>query len=352
MSIDASSVRCLLVAAALLPIACRSSGPAGGGTAGAGGVTHQAGTTAAAGMTGGAGGAGSGGVFGSSAASGAGGIAGASGAQVQGGATLSGGAPSHGGLAGGGGGGARSDSGGVAAGGGSTGPGTGSSSGGVVVGGTTGGGGKSGSGGILSAAGSPGSGGVPITGGTSGTGPVEMVDAAHVRLLSGSPFYDRQELHRKGYLASLSTDKLLYPYRSLAKLAQAGGATSGYAGWDTGFIQGHMTGHYLSAASRMAAATGDTTFTTKVEYVVAELAKCQTALNSGGYLAAFSTVAFDVLEGKGGDAGGIVVPYYTFQKIMSGLLDAYHYLGNKQALDVATKMGDWVSARLAALPAA
>ena len=85
MSIDASSVRCMLVVAALLPIACRSSGPAGGGTAGAGAVTHQAGTTAVAGMTGGAGGAGSGGVPGSSAASSAGGIAGASGAIGTGG---------------------------------------------------------------------------------------------------------------------------------------------------------------------------------------------------------------------------------------------------------------------------
>ena len=50
-----------------------------------------------------------------------------------------------------------------------------------------------------------------------------MADAAHVRLLSGSPFYDRQQLHRTGYVASLDTDKLLFPYRSLAKLPQANG---------------------------------------------------------------------------------------------------------------------------------
>jgi DUF1680 family protein len=178
-----------------------------------------------------------------------------------------------------------------------------------------------------------------------------MIDATHVRLLSGSPFYDRQELHRKGNLAKLSTDKLLYEFRALAKVAQAGGVTSGYAGWDTGFLKGHMLGHYLSAASRMAAAAGDDAFKTKVDYVVAELAKCQTALNGGGYLSAFSTVAFDVLEGKSGNAGGIVVPYYTVQKLMSGLLDAYHYVGNQQALDVVTKMADYFQARLAALPA-
>jgi hypothetical protein len=180
---------------------------------------------------------------------------------------------------------------------------------------------------------------------------VELVDAAHVRLLSGSPFYDRQELHRKGYLAQLDPDKLLYPYRSLAKLPQANGATSGYAGWDTGFIVGHLTGHYLSAAARMSAATGDTAFATKANYVVTELGKCQTALAQNGYLAAFPTTVFDWLEGTSSNNGGIVVPYYTIHKIMAGLLDAYHYLGNQQALDVAKKMGDYFQARLAGLSA-
>ncbi len=189
------------------------------------------------------------------------------------------------------------------------------------------------------------------SGGSPAAGPVQMIDAGHVRLLSGSPFYDRQELHRKGYLAQLQIDKLLYPYRAAAKLPQASGMTGGYAGWDTEFIAGHMTGHYLSAASRMAVATGDASFTTKVDTLVAELAKCQTALGKDGYLAAFPVTVLDWLEGKGSNNNGIVVPYYTIQKIMSGLLDAYHYLGNQQALDVASKMGDFVRARLAGLSA-
>ena len=113
-----------------------------------------------------------------------------------------------------------------------------------------------------------------------------------------------------------------------------------------------MTGHYLSAASRMAVATSDDTFKTKANYVVTELAKCQTALGKNGYLAAFPTTVFDWLEGTSTDNGGIVVPYYTVHKIMAGLLDAYHYLGNQQALDVATKMGDYFQGRLAGLSAA
>jgi len=182
------------------------------------------------------------------------------------------------------------------------------------------------------------------------------VDAAHaflanqVRLLPGSPFYTRQELHRNGVLASYDPDKLLYPYRALAKLPQHEGVQGGYDGWDSGFLRGHMTGHYLSAASRMAAATGDTLFHDRVNYLVGELAKCQEALNLNGYLAAFSAGAFDKLEGKPeADAHGIVVPYYTIQKIMSGLLDAHSYVGNKQALDVVTKMADYFENRLAGL---
>jgi uncharacterized protein len=178
---------------------------------------------------------------------------------------------------------------------------------------------------------------------------VRWLDATRVRLLPGSPFHDRQELHRTDYLAALEPDRLLFHYRALAGMPQPKGVRHGLAGWDSGFIRGHMAGHYLSAASRMAAATGDATFRERVDYVVAELAKCQEALKQDGYLAAFSTEAFDWLEGKPGDNGGVVVPYYTIHKIMAGLVDAHHYLGNTQGLDVALKMADYFDRRLAAL---
>jgi DUF1680 family protein len=183
-------------------------------------------------------------------------------------------------------------------------------------------------------------------GGAAAAG-LQQMDDTEVHLLPGSPFYDRQELHRRGYLASFDPDKLLFPYRALAGLPQR--ASGGYPGWDSGFLRGHMAGHYLSAASRMAAATGDRALADKVNDLVAELAKCQDALKQDGYLAAFPSGAFDKLEGKPGDDGKVVVPYYTVQKILSGLLDACHYLGNKQALEVAKKMAGYFEKRLAAL---
>ena len=178
-----------------------------------------------------------------------------------------------------------------------------------------------------------------------------LCTATDVRLLPGSPFFDRQQLHRNKILASYQPDKLLFHYRALAGLPQADGVTSGYAGWDSAFLRGHMTGHYLSAASRMAAATGDDVYRERVNYVVRELAKCQEALQQDGYLAAFPAGAFDRLEGKRGDSGGVVVPYYTIHKIMAGLLDAHQYLGNVQALQVAEKMATYFEKRLAGLSA-
>lgn len=182
------------------------------------------------------------------------------------------------------------------------------------------------------------------------SGSIEMVDAARVRLLPGSPFYDRQELHRTGYVGQLDPDRLLYEYRKLAGLPQSAGITGGYGGWDSGFIKGHMAGHYLSAASRMAAATGDDSFRTKVTYLVAELAKCQQALKQDGYLSAFPSLALDWQEGTSTNSDGVVVPYYTIHKIMAGIVDAHHYLGNKQALDVALKMSAYLQKRLIVLP--
>jgi hypothetical protein len=97
----------------------------------------------------------------------------------------------------------------------------------------------------------------------------------------------------------------------------------------------------LSAVSRMAAATGDETFTEKGNTMVSVLSQCQRAINQDGYLAAFPSGAFDRLEGKRASSGGVVVPYYIIHKIMAGLLDASHYLHNAQALEVAVKMADY-----------
>jgi DUF1680 family protein len=73
-----------------------------------------------------------------------------------------------------------------------------------------------------------------------------------------------------------------------------------------------------------------------------------------GFLSAYPETQFIRLEefaAYGGNAG-IWAPYYTLHKILAGLIDASQHAGNRQALDVATKIGDWVHSRLAPLPQA
>jgi DUF1680 family protein len=165
--------------------------------------------------------------------------------------------------------------------------------------------------------------------------PFTMIDASYVKLLSGSPFYDRQQLHRTGYVASFKPDVMLWGFRNLAKLPQAAGVTGPMAGWDSTQLKGHMTGHYLSAASRLFAATGDTTFATKVNYMVTELGKVQDALD-GGYLAAFAV-----------NDPAVAAPYYVHHKVLQGLVDAYKYVGNQQAMAIALKFSTYFTNTLA-----
>lgn len=173
---------------------------------------------------------------------------------------------------------------------------------------------------------------------------VECFELSRVRLLDG-PFKELQELHRKGLVGQLEPDKLLFGFRKTAGLPQPSGVTGGYGGWDASFIAGHYGGHYLSAAARMYAATGDSSFRDKTTYMVRVLAECQAKLG-GGYLSAFPSDKFDQLEINPRKAS---VPYYTIHKILAGLLDVHALCDNPQALEVAARMSDYFAARIAKL---
>ncbi|MEI6493315.1 MAG: beta-L-arabinofuranosidase domain-containing protein [Verrucomicrobiota bacterium] len=169
------------------------------------------------------------------------------------------------------------------------------------------------------------------------------VPLSQVRLLA-SDFKERQDLHRK-ILLGYDVDRLLYNFRVNAGLPAPG---KPYGGWEAPGcgLRGHFTGHYLSACALMYAATGDKEFKERSDQIVAGLAKCQEA-QGDGYLSAFPTHEFDVLETK--CFSGVWAPYYTIHKIMAGLIDAYEQTGNKQALSVATRMADYFDRRITKL---
>ncbi len=76
------------------------------------------------------------------------------------------------------------------------------------------------------------------------------------------------------------------------------------------------------------------------------------APSHAGYLAAFPEGQFIRLEppifhgNNGGPDEAVWAPWYTFHKIVRGLLDAYQLVGVDQALPLADKMGDWAHSRL------
>jgi DUF1680 family protein len=163
-----------------------------------------------------------------------------------------------------------------------------------------------------------------------------------VQVLNG-PFLHAMKLD-SGYILSLVPNRLLYRFYKNAGLPVK---DSIYGGWESDGLSGHTLGHYLSAASMMYATNKNKDFKNKVNYIVAELAKCQEARKTG-YVGGipnedtlWAKIKRSEIKSSGFDLNGAWSPWYTVHKVMAGLMDAYFYLNNQQALLVATKMADW-----------
>lgn len=140
------------------------------------------------------------------------------------------------------------------------------------------------------------------------------------------------------YLKTLDADKLLKGF------CNVGGVSSSatlYGGWENTAIKGHTLGHYLTAVSQAYATSGDKALLDIANHIVDVLAECQNA--DTGYLAAIPESHYKQIEK--GNTTGTWVPWYTMHKVMAGLIDAYELTGNAKALEVASKLGDWVYSR-------
>jgi hypothetical protein len=150
-------------------------------------------------------------------------------------------------------------------------------------------------------------------------------------------FKRAQELDAQ-YLLSLNPDRLLHNFRVNAGLDPK---AVPYGGWESEQLcPGHTLGHYLSACSMMAGATGDAALAARVNYVVDELLACQHAAGRG-LVCAFpdgDAQLFNALAGR----RVIGVPWYTMHKIMAGLRDAHVHAQQPQALLVLARLTDWI----------
>lgn len=161
--------------------------------------------------------------------------------------------------------------------------------------------------------------------------------------LTPSWIKQREELNT-AYLKSLDVDRLLHNFRVNAGLLSNAEPLEGWEAPGIG-LRGHFTGHYLSAAASVIENTNDSLLSGRVNYMVNELYKCRQALG-GLYLSAFPESDFDTLERQFGD---VWAPYYTYNKIMQGLLDVYLRTGNKQAYEIVTGMADYIERRMSRL---
>jgi uncharacterized protein len=169
-----------------------------------------------------------------------------------------------------------------------------------------------------------------------------------VQLLHGDLLH-RYELNR-AYVMSLKNENLLqnylfeaglHPHRGILRATSHGDPDAGddwHWGWEspTCQLRGHFLGHWLSAAARMFAITGDIEAKAKADTIIAGLAHCQER-NGGEWVASIPEKYFDwIAQGH-----RVWAPHYTIHKTLMGLVDMVKFAGSEQALEVLVKQARW-----------
>jgi MYXO-CTERM domain-containing protein len=142
-------------------------------------------------------------------------------------------------------------------------------------------------------------------------------------------------------ITTLDSDRLLAGFKAVS---QGTNPTNLYGGWENTNIRGHTMGHWLTAVAQAyrQAEGSDVALASQIQAKLDDVvSKLKSYQLSSGFLFASPISEFDSFDnGSGG-----WVPYYTMHKILAGLIDAYKYEGNADALAVASKLGDWIYGR-------
>ncbi|HRT50873.1 MAG TPA: glycoside hydrolase family 127 protein [Anaerohalosphaeraceae bacterium] len=173
--------------------------------------------------------------------------------------------------------------------------------------------------------------------------PVELFSLRSVRLLD-SPFSEAVKINRQ-YILAHDPDRLLAPLRREAALEPK---ARPYGNWESGGLDGHTTGHYLSALSLMVACGADTDgeCRRRLDYMIDELAEIQDA-NGNGYLGGVPGSTDFWKRVAGGQVELIRskwVPWYNLHKMYAGLRDACLHAGSEKARDLLVRYADWCEA--------
>lgn len=169
--------------------------------------------------------------------------------------------------------------------------------------------------------------------------------------LEGGRLGLQQDQNRK-YLLWIDPDRLLSQFRSSAGLKPK---APHYAGWENGFLPGHILAFWMAGAAMTVEATGDLELRRRILYAVDELAEVQKAYSCGYALAPeggrqlWRDVAagkFDVphenkKEANGWHINGAFEPIYTLNKMLLGLHYTHRATGSEKAKKVFLDLSDW-----------
>ena len=170
----------------------------------------------------------------------------------------------------------------------------------------------------------------------------QLFPLSDVRLKDG-PLLEAQDTDRQ-YLMALDADRLLAPFRREAGLPLP---KPSYGNWESSGLDGHMGGHYVSALALMWASTGDAAVKQRLDYVIAELKRCQDQLGTG-YIGgipdgktAWAEIAKGQLKVDNFSVNGRWVPWYNLHKLFAGLRDAHVHAGSEDAKLMLVRFSDW-----------
>lgn len=157
-----------------------------------------------------------------------------------------------------------------------------------------------------------------------------------VKLLD-SPFKRACDLNIQ-VLLQYDVDRLLAPFLKEAGLPPK---AKSFDNWID--LDGHVGGHYLSALSIHYAATGDRTCKERMEYMIAELKRCQQQHGNGyvGGVPHGDAIWSEIKNGNPGIVWKYWVPWYNLHKTYAGLRDAWLYGGNEEARGMFLSLCDW-----------
>ncbi len=143
-----------------------------------------------------------------------------------------------------------------------------------------------------------------------------------VRLLDG--MLKKQYEATRDFYYNIPDDDILLGFRQRAGLPAPGKALPGWYGGDVF----NTFGQWLSGMARMSKATGDQAIRAKAVRLMTEWGK---TIEPDGYFYY---------------SRNPIMPHYTYEKMVCGLVDLYQYAEEKQALPLLDKITDWAMRNL------